>query len=97
MTNKIYFYSKIGANINQIRKGLNLTIEQFSSEAGLNLQKSTLSEIENGKQQLSLYQAFLISKNLNIPFETIIKDTEKEDLGNFELLNKPDIKQIENL
>lgn len=96
MINKTYFYSKIGSNINQIRKDRNLTIEQFSSETDLNLTKSTLSGIENGKQQLSLYQAFLISKNLDIPFETIFKDAEKEDFNNFELL-QPDIKQIENL
>jgi len=96
MINKTYFYSKIGSNINQIRKDRNLTIEQFSSETDLNLTKSTLSGIENGKQQLSLYQAFLISKNLDIPFDTIFKDAEKEDSNNFELL-QPDIKQIENL
>lgn len=96
MINKTYFYSKIGSNINQIRKDRNLTIEQFSLETDLNLTKSTLSGIENGKQQLSLYQAFLISKNLDIPFETIFKDAEKEDFNNFELL-QPDIKQIENL
>lgn len=96
MINKTYFYSKIGSNINQIRKDRNLTIEQFSSETNLNLTKSTLSGIENGKQQLSLYQAFLISKNLDIPFDIIFRDVEKEDSDNFKLL-KPDIEQIENL
>jgi transcriptional regulator with XRE-family HTH domain len=98
MKDQTNFYLTIGKNIHELRTKRELTIEQFSNASGLDLNKSTMWGIENGRQRISIYQLFLISKNLNVSIESLLKGTENENPGpNFDLLEKSDTDKLEKL
>lgn len=95
MINRENFYLIIGKNIQELRGGRDLTIEQFSVASGLNLDKSTISGIENGKQNVSLYQLFLISKNFNVNLMDLLKGVD-EGGSNQNLLGQSEIDNLQN-
>lgn len=78
MIDKTLFYLNLGQMIRNVRKDNNYTLEHLSIASGLDVGKATLSEIENGKQGLSIYQLYLISKALNLSVGDLIKDAAKK-------------------
>jgi len=74
--NKKGFNKWLGGRIKQKRELLNLSLEQLSEKSGLNLCKSTMSQIENGKQNLSTYQYIKIKSILDK--EKLINMNKKE-------------------
>jgi transcriptional regulator with XRE-family HTH domain len=96
-----HFYIILGRIIRKIREESKYSLEKFSEVTELGLDKSTMSTIENGKQRLSLYQLYLISKAIDVPvskiildIEDVIKNSEEED--NLKLSEKDKFK-IDNI
>ncbi|MCX6795791.1 MAG: helix-turn-helix transcriptional regulator [Candidatus Falkowbacteria bacterium] len=97
MLDKTNFYLNLGKNIKKIREEKKYSLDEFSKVSGLNLNKSTISAIENGKQQLSVYQLYLITGALDIDIVEILGDLDASNGNNKHLLNKSDINLLENL
>lgn len=73
MINTSLFYLNLGKVIKKIR-GDNCTLDQFSSATGLGLSKSSLSEIEHGKQKILPHQLYQISETLNLSVDQLLED-----------------------
>ena len=95
MLDKTNFYKNLGKNINKFRIEKDYSINQFNSVSGLDLDRSTIWGIENGKQQISVYQLYLISKSLDKSLNDIVQDGKAEE-ENIHLLDKDDIEEIES-
>ena len=78
----------IGLNVKKIRKELKLTQEEFAEE--LNIHPQFLSQVENGKNGLSIDNAVKICEKSKCSssylFQGVIK-TSEDIGGKFELLN----------
>lgn len=97
MLDKTNFYLNLGKNIKKLREDKSLSLDKFSEVSGLNLNKSTLSAIENGKQQISAFQLYLIAEALDLKMENLLKGLEVMDEEKDELLTKNDINKLESL
>lgn len=97
MLDKTNFYLNLGKNIKKVREDKGLSLDKFSEVSGLNLNKSTLSAIENGKQQISAFQLYLIAEALDLKMADLLKGLEVINGGEDELLTKNDISKLENL
>lgn len=78
MIDKDTFYTKLGERIKKARTDASLTLDMLNANSGLDLSKGSFSAMENGKQQISAYQLYCISKALNIPIETLVGENKKE-------------------
>ena len=74
MLNKNNFYLILGKKIREERTKRGFSLDDFSEGSGLNLNKSTLSAIENGKQQVSAFQLYLITEALDLKISEIMRD-----------------------
>ena len=63
--------NKIGANIVRLRKGKNLTQEDLCGIADID--RSFLSEIENGHKNFSIQVLFKLAKALEVNSEDILQ------------------------
>jgi transcriptional regulator with XRE-family HTH domain len=63
------FLKSFGSHLAELRRERNISQEQLSFDAEIDL--STLSKIERGVLNISTYNAFKISKALEIPFKEI--------------------------
>ena len=72
------FYRKLGEILKKARVDAGFTLEELNEASGLGLSKGSFSAMENGKQQVSAYQLFCISKALNIPIATLIGHHEQK-------------------
>jgi transcriptional regulator with XRE-family HTH domain len=75
------FYKKLGEKIKKARTDAGFTLESLNNQSGLNLTKGSFSAMENGKQQISAYQLYRISKALHIPLDTFVEGLEEEKLN----------------
>ena len=94
MLDKINFYSNLGRKIKEERNKKGYSLDEFSKISGLNLNKSTLSIIENGKQQISAFQLYLITEALDLKVTELMKYLE---LNNQSLLNNEELKELSDL
>jgi len=98
MLDKTNFYLNLGKNINKAREEKGYSMDKFIEVANLNMSKSTLSVIENGKQQISAFQLYLVVEALDLKLSELLKSLESMDGQSQEdLLNKNDISKLENL
>ena len=86
---KTIFYLNLGKKLQKIRKDKGYTLEKLNEVAGLGINKSTLSAIENGKQKVWPHQLFQIAKVLGVTVDNLIEDSIA--------LNDEKSKEIENL
>jgi len=98
MLDKTNFYLNLGKNIKKAREEKGYSMDKFIEVANLNMSKSTLSVIENGKQQISAFQLYLVVEALDLKLSELLKSLESMDGQSQEdLLNKNDISKLENL
>jgi len=97
MMDKTNFYLNLGKNIKKAREEKGYSLDEFSKASGLDLNKSTLSAIENGKQQISVYQLYLITEALDLDISELLKSLVAINGDKENLLNKNDIHKLENL
>lgn len=95
MLDKTNFYLNLGKKIKEERNKREYSLEEFSKVSGLDLNKSTLSAIENGKQQISAFQLYLITEALDLKVSELIKQLDTNN--NKKLLNNDDINELNNL
>lgn len=69
----------VGKTIKEQREKQNLSLNIFAFEN--NLQKSLLSRIENGKNEIKILSLWKIAKGLNMPLSKLIEIIEQK-LGN---------------
>lgn len=67
------FYVGLGRAIRKRREATGVSLEVLGSECG-GLARSTMSGIENGKQQLNVYQLYLIAECLEVNPEKLISE-----------------------
>jgi len=72
------FYKKIGKKIRDARNEIGLTLEELNERTGLNLSKGSFSSMENGKQQISIYQLHRIANALGVPLNSFFDELENE-------------------
>jgi len=87
------FYKKLGEKIKKARTDAGFTLESLNDQSSLSLTKGSFSAMENGKQQISAYQLYRISKALDIPLDTFVEGFEEEK-SNFP---KNDTKKINEI
>jgi transcriptional regulator with XRE-family HTH domain len=68
--------SKIGNEVRQLRKELELTVAELSTSAGIST--GMLSKIETGSISASLGTLNALSKALNVPISRFFRETEEE-------------------
>lgn len=68
--------SKIGNEVRQLRKELELTVAELSASAGIST--GMLSKIETGSISASLGTLNALSKALNVPISRFFRETEEE-------------------
>lgn len=68
------FYMHVGEKVRFQRKKANMDQETLASH--LNLSRTTVINIEKGRQRLSLEHAWLAAKILGIPIEELLPSTE---------------------
>jgi len=95
MLDKASFYLNLGKKIKEERTKKGYSLDEFSRESGLNINKSTLSAIENGKQQISAFQLYLVAEALDLKITEIMKGIDTSN--NVKLLNKDDTKNLDNI
>ena len=71
---KEIFNLKLGGRIKRARNEFGFSLEKLNEASGLNLSKGSFSAMENGRQQISAYQLFCISKALNTSIESLVGD-----------------------
>ena len=76
-TEKDIFLNLFGKHIAEIRRQKNFSQDKLAFDAGIDL--GTLSKMERGLLNLSIYNAYRVAKALNIPYK---------ELFDFELLDK---------
>ncbi|KKR21567.1 MAG: hypothetical protein UT48_C0006G0019 [Parcubacteria group bacterium GW2011_GWE2_39_37] len=98
MLDKTNFYINLGKNIKNARGEKKFSMDKFIEVANLDMSKSTLSAIENGKQQVSAFQLYLITETLDLKITELLHGLEAMHGDNQEdLLNKNDLNKLENL
>ncbi|MDD4412470.1 MAG: helix-turn-helix transcriptional regulator [Patescibacteria group bacterium] len=98
MLDKSNFYMSLGKNIEIARKEKGYSMDKFIEVANLGMSKSTLSAIENGKQQISAFQLYLVTEALDLKLSELLRGLEAmghHDYAN--LLNKNDLNKLESL
>ena len=77
-TVRIRLYRLIGAAIREQRRNgtKRLTQQDLANETGGRIRRSTLANIEVGKQQISLYQLYLVAKALSVQPEQLLPTKE---------------------
>lgn len=60
---------RVGTKIRELRESKGLTIERFALESGIDY--TQISRIELGKINTSIYQIYVITKNLEVPMKDI--------------------------
>lgn len=97
MLDKTNFYLNLGKNIKKIREDKGYSLDEFSKASGLDLNKSTLSAIENGKQQISAFQLYLITETFDLKAGELLAGLEVINGDKNVVLNKSDFSEIESL
>jgi transcriptional regulator with XRE-family HTH domain len=72
------FYSQFGKNVRSCRGDLNLTQEELS--ARLNLSRSSIANIELGRQKILLHQLFDLAKALEVDPLDLVRKPDERDL-----------------
>lgn len=96
MKNKSEFYQNLGFSINKLRTEKGLTLEQLIDIAGLEIDKSTLSIIEHGKQSISAYQLYLISNAFDIAIDKLF-ESQKLTIDNTSKITADEQNIIKNM
>jgi len=96
MLEKTNFYLNLGKNIKKLREDKGYSLEEFSKNSGLDLNKSTVSAIENGKQQISAFQLYLITQAFDVDISELMGGLESINGKEKNLLDKQDINKLEN-
>ena len=72
MKDKEEFLIEFGKHLRKVREERSISIREFELECDLD--RHSLSKIENGKWNPSLYTIYKICECLNIDIETLFKD-----------------------
>lgn len=75
MINDKHLHQKVGAEIKTIRKSKHLSQQQLSEKVGL--QRSSIANIENGRQSISLVVLFKIAAALDKQATIFLPNTEE--------------------
>jgi transcriptional regulator with XRE-family HTH domain len=97
MVDKINFYLKIAKNLFDLRTEKKLSIDKFIEITNLDLDRSTYWGVENNKQNISLYQLFVIAKTFGVPILDLLKGADDQNNSSEQLKDSSDIKQVNNL
>lgn len=71
------FLKRVGRSIRIIRKSNNLKQEDLAELCGVN--QNYISDIENGKRNITMIKLFDIAEALNVDVEVIFQQTEYEN------------------
>lgn len=77
MENKI-FLKRVGRSIIIIRKSINLKQEDLAELCGVN--QNYISDIENGKRNITMIKLFDIAEALNVDVEVIFQQTKSRNV-----------------
>ncbi len=77
MMTKEDLYKTIGRNIREIRKKGNIKQEHLSERIGL--ARSSITQIENGTQAVTVYHLYLIARELNTEVHKLLPLQERMD------------------
>lgn len=91
MKDKNLLLRRVGSRIRDFRKDSRLTLEKLSKLSGLNLSRSSISNIERGKQDISVYQLYALSNVLDVPVGSFF------DAGNGSNISEQEQNIISNL
>lgn len=94
MLSQSQFDKILGQEIERARKKRNYTLDDLIEAAKLDISKATLSAIENGKQRVTAYQLFRISRALDRPMEKFFQNIEFSDTSKY---IDEDLKTIKDL
>jgi transcriptional regulator with XRE-family HTH domain len=72
------FYKQLAERIRKARTDAGLTLGELNEKSGLGLSKGSFSAMENGKQQISAYQLYCISRALHIPIDKLVGENSKK-------------------
>lgn len=75
--NKI-FLKRVGRSIIIIRKSINLKQEDLAELCGVN--QNYISDIENGKRNITMIKLFDIAEALNVDVEVIFQQTKSRNV-----------------
>ena len=78
MLKKSVFYVLLGSNIRRIRKDKNLRLDDLGKATGVDLGKSSVINIEKGRQQLSVYQLVAIAAALGVTTNELLEGISNE-------------------
>ena len=76
MKSKEEFYKKIGSKIRQRREALGFSMDQLSQMARLNLSRSSISYMELGQQEISVFQLSNMCFVLGLNQEDLFSDKQ---------------------
>lgn len=72
------FNRHIGEFLRAERRDQSLTLEDVIQGSGLRITSSSLSNIEQGRQRISAFQLFLLSKSLRFSVDKLFSEVNKE-------------------
>lgn len=93
MVKQDVFYNKLGERIKKARTEADFTLEMLNEKSGLNLSKGSFSAMENGKQQISAYQLYRISKSLHVSIPALLQEEDEREND----IPEEDIKKINEI
>ena len=68
-TEKDIFLNVFGKHLSELRRQKNITQDKLAFDAGIDI--GTLSKMERGILNISIYNAYKIAKVLNIPYKEL--------------------------
>ena len=90
------FNLKLGKKIKEIREDRNLSLDKLGEKTGLNLDKSTLSAIENGKRRISAFQLYIVAEALNVKMADLFREFDAVESGK-ELASESDLDNLDKI
>jgi len=75
--NDLLLYMVIGMRIRDIREGLGMTQSELAERAGIG--RTTLVNIEAGKQKTALHHLYKIAEYLGVPIYSLLPETDRYD------------------
>ncbi len=79
MKEKDQLYKGLGEKIRSLRREQEMTLEDLAEKSELGLSKSSIINIEKGRQQITVYQLYRLALALNVRLEQILSEIMQDN------------------
>lgn len=79
MKGKDQLYKGLGEKIRSLRQEKDMTLEELAEKSQLGLSKSSIINIEKGRQQITVYQLYRFALALNVRFDSLLSDIMQDN------------------